>query len=66
MQIDQNLIDEYGQTLPGFIKEYLLCCRLKDEAFMELIDSWDRLLGEPIFSELLHTYQSAPASEILQ
>ncbi|MCJ7717235.1 MAG: hypothetical protein MUO54_12055 [Anaerolineales bacterium] len=66
MKIDQGLADEYGQTFPGFIKEYLLCCRLENEAFVELIESWDHLLGEPIFSELLHTYQSAPASEILK
>jgi len=66
MQIDQDLADEYGQTLPGFIKEYLLCCRLEDKTFGELIETWDHLLGEPIFSELLHTYQSVPASEILK
>ena len=66
MQIDKGLSEEYGRTFSGFIKEYLLCCRLKDEAFEELIASWVELLGEPIFSELLHTYQSAPASEILR
>ena len=66
MQIEQQLANEYGQTFPKFIKEYLLCCRLEDKPFKELIESWDRLLGEPMFSELLNKYQAAPASEILK
>lgn len=66
MQIDKRLADEHGQFLSDFIKDYLLCFRLKDESLEELIESWDHLLGEAIFSELLHTYQSAPASEVLK
>lgn len=65
IQIDKRLKVEHGLELTGFIKEYQRCCRLKDESFEELIESWDRLLGEPIFSELLRSYQSGPASEIL-
>ena len=65
MQIDKRLQVEHGRKLTVFIKEYLRCCRLKDESLDELIESWDRLLGEPLFSELLHSYQSQPASEIL-
>ncbi len=66
MQIDKQLSEEYGRTFSGFIKEYLLCCRMEEKSFEELIVFWDELLGDPIFSELLHTYQSAPASEILK
>ena len=66
MKIDQGLADDFGKTLPGFIHEYLICCRSKDEGLEELIESWDHLLGEPIFSELLHIYQSVPASEIFK
>jgi len=65
MQIDKRLKVEHGREFTGFIKEYQLCCRLKDESFEELIESWDRLLGEPLFSELLQNYQRGPASEIL-
>lgn len=66
MQIDQDLITEHGQTFPKFIAEYLQCCRFDNESLEELIHTWDHLLGEAIFSELLHSYQSAPASEILK
>jgi hypothetical protein len=65
MQIDKRLQEKHGLELTDFIKEYQRCCRLKDESFEELIESWDRLLGEPIFSELLRNYQSGAASEIL-
>ena len=65
MQIDTRLQEEHGLELTDFITEYQLCCRLKDESFEELIESWDRLLGEPLFSELLQIYKSGPASEIL-
>jgi hypothetical protein len=66
MHIDKRLMEEHGLELTDFIKEYELCCRLKDESFEELIESWDRLLGEPFFSELLRSYQRGPASEILK
>jgi len=66
MQIDKRLAEEHGQSFTGFIQVYLLCCRLKDDAFEELLKSWDELLGDPIFNELLYTYQTAPASEILK
>jgi len=63
---DQDFVKvAHGRKFTGFIKEYLHCCRLRDESFEELIESWDRLLGEPLFSELLRSYQSGPASEIL-
>ena len=65
MQIDKRLRLEYGQELTGFINEYLDCCRMKDMSFEELIESWDRLLGEPLFSDMLQSYQTSPASEIL-
>ena len=65
MQIDKRLRLEYGQELTGFINEYLDCCRMKDMSFEELIESWDRLLGEPLFSDMLQNYQTSPASEIL-
>ncbi len=65
MQINKGLMEEHGLKLTDFLKEYQLCCRLTDESFEELIESWDRLLGEPLFSELLQNYQRGPASEIL-
>ncbi|RLD54098.1 MAG: hypothetical protein DRI97_12145, partial [Bacteroidetes bacterium] len=65
MQIDTRLKEEHGMDLTDFITKYQLCCRLKDESFEELIESWDRLLGEPLFSELLQNYQRGPASEVL-
>jgi len=65
MQIDKRLRLEYGLELIGFINEYLDCCRMKDMSFEELIESWDRLLGEPLFSDMLQSYQTGPASEIL-
>lgn len=66
MKIDKRLAQDHGLILSDFIKDYLHCCRLKDESLAELMESWDRLLGEPIFSELLHIYQSGPASDIFK
>jgi len=65
MQIDQVLQDDHGQSLTGLIKEYLLCCRPDDKDLDGLINTWDHLLGDDIFSELLHRYRHAPASTIL-
>jgi len=65
MQIDERLRTEHGQDFTGIIKEYLLCCRLKDASIEELVESWDHLLGEPLFSDMMLKYRSAPASEVL-
>ena len=65
MQIDERLRVEHGREFTGIIKEYLLCCRLNDTSIEELIESWDQLLGESLFSDMLLRYQSSPASEIL-
>lgn len=66
MQINRQLENEQKQNLTGIIKEYLLCCRMEDEDLDELIKSMDELTGESLFKKMLHRYQSAPASEILE
>ncbi len=65
IRLDKNLREEHGTSLPELIKKYQECCRLEDRSVEEVVTSWDKILGEPIFSKLLHTYQSAPASRIL-
>lgn len=65
IRLDKNLREEHGTSLTELIKEYQVCCRLEDRSVEEVVASWDNILGEPIFSELLHTYQTTPASGIL-
>lgn len=65
MKVDSRLKTEQNQTLIRVIKEYLFCCRMDDESFSELIGTWDEILGETLFNDELHKYQTAPAKEIL-
>ena len=66
MRIDHVLEKEFGQGFTGLIKEYLFCCRQEDMDLEGLINTWDHLLGNDIFSELMRRYQSTPASGILK
>ena len=64
VRLDQNLKKEYNTSLSELIKAYQACCRLEDQSIEEVINSWDRLLGTSACSDLLRTYQFAPASVV--
>jgi len=66
MHMNQQLMAEHKLEFTSLLKEYLLCCRLKDDSLEELIDSWDSLLGEPLFRSMLHSYRNDPASGVLE
>ncbi|MDX2431877.1 MAG: hypothetical protein QNK35_13150 [Bacteroides sp.] len=65
IQMNQQLLEEHGISLTEVIQDYMLCCRLVDEDLDGLVKSWDHLLNETIFSQMLENYRSLPASEIL-
>ena len=64
IRLDQGLQKKYDTTLPDLIKAYQLCCRMEDQSIEEVIKSWDRILEGTACSDLMKTYQNAPASEI--
>lgn len=66
MQADQSLKAEHNLEFTALLKDYLLCCRLKNDSLVELIESWDQILGEPLFSEMLRSYNAGPASGVLE
>ena len=66
MQIEQQLQSEHGQNFCEIIRDYLLCCRLKERDLDGLLKTLDHLLEDPVFSQLLKRYRSVPASEILK
>jgi hypothetical protein len=66
MHMDQRLKAELNMEFTTLIKDYLICCRLKDDSLEQLIDSWDRLIGDFLFANMLQSYQADPASGILE
>jgi len=66
MILDRRLSEDFDTSLLQLVKEYQECCRLGDDSLEELLDSWDRIIGEPVCIELLHQYQTIPARDIIR
>jgi len=64
IHLDQLLGREFGTSLPGLIREYQNCCRVKDSSLAEVVASWDRILGDTICSELFRSYGTESASTV--
>ena len=66
LNLDESLKRMHNISLTELIQEYLTCCRMEDDTLEEVIDSWDRIIGGTACSELLNSYRTEPASEVLE
>ena len=64
MILDQMLQKE-GTNLPSLMQEYLNCCRNSDESLSDVLQSWDKLLGNDLASNLHQKFTTRPANEVL-
>jgi len=47
-----------GSSMIEIVREYQACCRMKDHRLNDVIASWDKLAGSPIFANLLNTFET--------
>ena len=66
VQLNNYLMEKKGISLTEIISDYQSCCRLDDENISDLIISFDKLIGDSYASELLNSYKSTPARNVIK
>ncbi len=64
IQLDETLRNKKDTSLPELVREYQICCRLKDGSIDEVIASWDRILGGTTCQQLLRSYGTESAASV--
>ncbi|MDA7804342.1 hypothetical protein N8987_07220 [Crocinitomix sp.] len=66
MTLDKKL--EHLDKMPfiDVLKEYQHCCRLSDNSLLDVIESFDKIIGESIVSELMENYRIKPSFHVMQ
>ncbi len=62
---DQYLRKNMNMKFTDVITAYQKCCRLKDKSLKSLIESFDGVIGESYFSELMTKYRNSPSREVM-
>lgn len=60
----RQLRAQHDISLNALIGQYQLCCRQKAENVQQLMASLDSLIGAPLFSQLLNSFEHQPAREL--
>ena len=58
---DQQLQHKHQLSLNQVVEQYQLCCRLHDETVQDVLTSFDRLIEDSLFSDLLKRFENDPA-----
>lgn len=61
---DKLLKQEHNTSLTKLVSHYQDCCRAEDENLTDVITSFDSILNDTLFSELIRQYQQAPARTV--
>ena len=64
--IDKRLRAEQNKRFVDILVDYQECCRLEDRYLVEVIHSFDELIGEPWCSDLMAIYRNKSANEALE
>lgn len=66
MSLDRELKNQGKMPFIDVLKEYQLCCRSADNSLREVIASFDKIIGEPMVSELMEYYRNQPSFYVMQ
>lgn len=58
---DQLLKKKHNTSLIALVSHYQDCCRTKDDNLTDVITSFDKILNDKLFTELIRRYQQEPA-----
>ncbi len=62
---DKSLQKEYGLTLMDVVKMYQNQNRLTDDSLLDVIASFDEIVGDNVFSKLHFDYANSPSKSVL-
>ena len=60
LRADTSLRQRDGLGLSRLLREYLACCRDRDARLDSLVQEFDRIAGESLFSDLLREFRERP------
>jgi hypothetical protein len=63
---DKELQEKHDMRFTDLLKEYLPCCRLKNKRLKNVIRSFDRLIEDTIFKDLLYRYENEPCINVVE
>ncbi|MFT5312718.1 MAG: hypothetical protein ACI8Z9_001199 [Paraglaciecola sp.] len=58
---DQQLRQKHNVSLNTVVEHYQACCRLRDNTVQEVLQSFDRLIEDTLFSDLLKRFENDAA-----
>ncbi|WP_416307872.1 hypothetical protein [Neptunicella sp. SCSIO 80796] len=61
---DQQLQQKHHIKLTQLITDYQQCCRLQDDSIQDVISSFDKLIKDSLFNDLLNQFEQQPASRL--
>ena len=64
--IDQELRTNFNRRLIDVVAQYQEEGRLTDNDLNDVLNSFDKIVGKPIFSDLFHKYATVPSREVLE
>ena len=56
----------HDMRFTDLVREYQLCCRMKDKNLDDLIHSYDAIISDTIFTHLLWGYRNLPGAEVMK
>lgn len=65
-EADRQLQEKHQLRLTDVIRKYQDCCRLKDKNLKEVVQSFDEIVGSPLFVKLCDNYENAPCDEVMK
>ena len=63
--IDQQLKEKHNIRFRDVVKDYQSCCRLKDKTLLSIIESYDSIIEDNLFTELMKKYRNEPSCEVM-
>ena len=64
--VDKQLQEKHDMRFEDLLKAYLPVYRLKNKRLKSVVFSFDELLGEPLFKEMVDRYETEPALSVLE
>jgi len=61
---DKQLQEKHNMRFTEVVQEYQKCCRLEDKNFGDILNSWDSIIDDTLFSDLLSKYEDGPAVKV--
>jgi hypothetical protein len=64
--VDQQLKEKHNIRFRDVVKDYQNCCRLKDKSLLSIVQSYDSIIEDTLFTSLMRRYRNQPAGSVME